>query len=298
MPDGVLLLWFILTGLSLIFVIWDSVSRTPVSWVQKLAWILVTAYTGPVGLLLYVLACRSPGPGLHDAFTRRLWKQAVNSEMHCLAGDATGIILAAFAVSYLGLPNGIDLILEYLSAFAVGLLVFQAMMMNVMYGDYAIAVRKTLFAETVSMNMVMVGMIPVMVILMHHLNYGDDPLHPLFWFIMGLATIAGGITAYPINFWLVRKKLKHGCMTLPEPGRPAPDAGHRSMEGMATTAADMMSGARMKGMNHAAIGKEGYARQMRSLPLRRMIAVVVLTFGCLLFAAGFTSLFLAPITFR
>src|SRR5262245_8580310 len=126
MLDGVLLLWFILTGLSLVFVIWDSIANTPVSWVQKLAWILVTAYTGPVGLFLFLLACRSPGPGLHDAFTRPQWKQAVNSEMHCLAGDATGIILAAFVVSWLGLPNGIDLILEYLSAFVVGLLVFQA----------------------------------------------------------------------------------------------------------------------------------------------------------------------------
>lgn len=196
MLDGVLLLWFILTGLSLTFVLWDSLTNTPVSWVQKLAWILVTAYTGPVGLFFYLLACRNPGPELHGRFTESHWKQAINSEMHCLAGDATGIILAAFVVSYFGLPNGIDLILEYLSAFVVGLFVFQALMMKSMYdNDYGKAVRKTFFAETVSMNMVMVGMIPTMVVLMHHLEYGDDPLDPLFWFIMGLATIVGGVTA-------------------------------------------------------------------------------------------------------
>jgi hypothetical protein len=71
MLDGVLLLWFILTALSLAFVVWDSVTNTPVSWVQKLAWILVTAYAGPIGLFFYLLACRNPGPGLHDAFTAR-----------------------------------------------------------------------------------------------------------------------------------------------------------------------------------------------------------------------------------
>lgn len=196
MLDGVLLLWFILTGLALIFVIWDSITNTPVSWVQKLAWILVTAYTGPIGLFLYMLSCRNPGPRLHGVFTLPHWKQAVNSEMHCLAGDATGIILAAFVVFYFGLPNGIDLIFEYLSAFVVGLFVFQALMMKAMYGDYATAVRKTFFAETVSMNMVMVGMIPAMVILRHHLG-GDDPMQPLFWFVMGMAAIAGGVTAYP-----------------------------------------------------------------------------------------------------
>lgn len=297
MLDGVLLLWFILTGLSVIFVIWDSISNTPVSWVQKLAWILVTAYTGPIGLFLFLMACRNPGPGLHDAFTRPHWKQAVNSEMHCLAGDATGIILAAFVVSYFGLPNGIDLIFEYLSAFVVGLFIFQALMMKGMYGDYATAVRKTFFAETVSMNMVMVGMIPTMVILMHHLPYGDDPLHPLFWFIMGLASIAGGITAYPINSWMVRNKLKHGCMTLPEPGQPAPDIGHKSMEmagqgeGMA-----MPAGGKMEGM--AMGGGEGHAMQMGSLPLPKMLAIIALTFACLPAAGWITSAFFAPITFR
>lgn len=284
MLDGVLLLWFILTGLSLIFVIWDSITNTPVSWVQKLAWILVTAYTGPVGLFLFLVACRSPGPGMHTAFTRAHWKQSVNSEMHCLAGDATGIILAAFVVSYFHLPNGIDLIFEYLTAFVVGLLVFQAMMMRSMYGDYASAVRKTFFAETVSMNMVMTGMIPTMVILMHHLN-GDDPTHPLFWFIMGLAAVAGAITAYPINSWMVRNKLKHGCMTLPEPGRPAPHAGHRSMEGMA------MADGEMEGMG------EGHAMHMGSLPMSKMIVIIVATFACLLLAAWITSVFFAPITF-
>jgi hypothetical protein len=293
MLDGVLLLWFILTGLSLIFVVWDSITNTPVSWVQKLAWILVTAYTGPIGLFLYMLACRNPGPRLHGVFTLPSWKQAVNSEMHCLAGDATGIILAAFVVFYFGLPNGIDLIFEYLSAFVVGLFVFQALMMKAMYGDYATAVRKTFFAETVSMNMVMVGMIPAMVILKHHLGGGDDPLHPLFWFIMGLAAIAGGFTAYPINAWLVRNKLKHGCMTLPEPGQPAPNIGHKSMEGMA-----MPDGGKMEGMDMPGEGGEDHPMQMGSLPLPRMIAIIIATFACLLLAAWITSIFFAPITFR
>ena len=120
MLDGILFLWFTLTGLAVVFVIWDSITSTPTSWVQKLAWILVTVYTGPIGLFLYLLACRSPGRGMHDAFTQVHWKQSVNSEMHCLAGDATGIIFAAFVVSYFGLPNGIDLIFEYVSAFIVG----------------------------------------------------------------------------------------------------------------------------------------------------------------------------------
>jgi hypothetical protein len=244
--------------------------------VQKLAWVLVTAYTGPVGLFLYLLACRSPGRGLHDAFTKAHRKQSVNSEMHCLAGDATGIIVAAFVVFHFGLPNGIDLVFEYVSAFVVGLLIFQALMMKGMYGDYATAVKKTFFAETVSMNMVMVGMIPAMVILMHHLPGGDDPYRPTFWFVMGMAAIAGAFTAYPINSWMVRHHLKHGCMTMPGADGPAPELGHQSMEGM-----DM---------------SEDTPMQMGSLPPAKAVAVIIATFACLLLAAWITTFF-APINF-
>ena len=47
MFEGIMIVWFLLTGLSLVFAIYDLASNTPVSWVQKLAWILVIAYTGP-----------------------------------------------------------------------------------------------------------------------------------------------------------------------------------------------------------------------------------------------------------
>lgn len=166
MLDGAMAIWFVLTGLSLIFVVWDSISNGVTSWVQRTAWILVTAYTGVFGLFFYLLTCRRPFSGGHDRYTAATWKQALNSEMHCLAGDATGILIAAVAVSSLALTNGWDVAVEYVAGFVCGLFIFQALMMRGMYqGDYLMAVRKTVFAETVSMNFVMAGMIPVMVLL-------------------------------------------------------------------------------------------------------------------------------------
>jgi len=186
---------------------------------MKLAWVLVILYTGPIGLLIYLLSCRQPMPGTHDAFIADHWKQAVGSLLHCVAGDATGVIISAAIVHQFGLPNGLDLVIEYLSAFVAGLLVFQALFMLAMYGGhYWLAVRKTFFAETVSMNMVMVGMLPVMVVLMHTLPGANDPRHALFWGVMSLATLAGMATAYPINSWLVAKGLKHGMLSaIPAP---------------------------------------------------------------------------------
>jgi Domain of unknown function (DUF4396) len=121
-----------------------------------------------------------------------------------------------------GFPNGIDLIFEYAAAFLFGWMVFQALFMRSMLGgDYALALRKTFFAEFVSMNMVMVGMIPAMVILMHALPESRNPLHPLFWGVMSAATLAGGFTAYPTNSWMVRRSIKHGMMSAPQKVVPA-----------------------------------------------------------------------------
>jgi hypothetical protein len=210
--EGILLLWFVMVGLSLAFVSYD-VRVAPIDWVQKLGWILVVAYTGPLGLFFYLLTCKSPGKGLHAIYTKPTWKQSINSEVHCLAGDATGIIFAAIVLSFFQINNGTELILEYIAAFICGWVIFQAGMMKNMYADYWQALKKTFFAETVSMNCVMIGMIPTMILMMHYLEYGHTPAHASFWFSMSIATIIGGITAYPVNKYLVTKRLKHGCMT-------------------------------------------------------------------------------------
>jgi hypothetical protein len=214
MVGGALVLWYILTGLSLIFLIYDLETNTPAQWVMKLAWVLIVLYTGPLGLFIYTLSCRQPLDGTHDMFIAPHWKQSVGSLMHCVAGDATGIIVGAIITFHIGLPNGIDLIFEYIMAFIVGLLIFQALFMKSMAGgDYIEAVKKTFFAETVSMNFVMVGMIPVMAILRMKVPGGDDPKGLMFWGISSLATIAGAVAAYPVNSWLVGSGLKHGMMS-------------------------------------------------------------------------------------
>jgi hypothetical protein len=65
MLDGVMLLWFLLTAASLLFVAVD-IRATPESPVLKWGFVLLTAYTGVVGAFLYVLGCREPLPGLHE----------------------------------------------------------------------------------------------------------------------------------------------------------------------------------------------------------------------------------------
>ena len=224
--DYVVFAWLIVAIGSAAYVAYDQFRHNPEAPVMKWGFVLVTLYMGPVGLLLYVMADKEPAPGQHEAFVKPLWKQGVGSTVHCVAGDATGIILAAAVTALLGFPMWIDVIVEYVAGFAVGLFIFQALFMRgMMGGSYAENVRRSFIPELLSMNLMMAGMAPVMIFLM----MGRDmramwPTEPLFWFVMSLGVVVGFAVAYPVNLWLVAKNLKHGLMTVRKPRRENPVA--------------------------------------------------------------------------
>ena len=239
--DIALWIWFSLTALSVIYVAWDLITRTPEMKVMKWAWILVTLYTGAVALVLYTLSCREPTRIAHEKFIAPLWKQTIGSTIHCIAGDATGIIVATAVTVMLGLPMGVDAVVEYIAGFAFGLMIFQALFMREMLGgSYWHALKATALPEWLSMNAMMAGMIPIMIVLMTKDMRAMKPTSLRFWGVMSLATLLGAALAYPANWWLVKHQLKHGMETARALGKggtkvPAgtPASGHESnMAGM------------------------------------------------------------------
>jgi hypothetical protein len=116
--DVVVLIWVVLTLASTAYVAWDAFANNPELTVMKWGWVLVTLYTGLLGAVLYVMSCKEPRPGTHERFISPLWKQGVGSTIHCVAGDATGIVFAATITALIGFPMWIDLIVEYAFGFA------------------------------------------------------------------------------------------------------------------------------------------------------------------------------------
>ncbi|WP_411970652.1 DUF4396 domain-containing protein [Mesorhizobium sp. CA14] len=173
------------------------------------------ALYGPARPAALCAGRQGTAPGEHEAFTKPLWKQGVGSTIHCVAGDATGIILAAVVTATLGLPMWLDLIVEYLAGFAFGLFIFQSLFMkSMMGGSYWENVKKSFLPEFISMNFMMAGMAPVMSFLMMGRDMrAMEPTELLFWGVMSLGVIAGFTLAYPANVWLVARGLKHGLMT-------------------------------------------------------------------------------------
>jgi FtsP/CotA-like multicopper oxidase with cupredoxin domain len=284
--------WLIIAVLSAAYVAWDQFHGNPEPAVMKWGFVLITLYMGPIGLLLYVMADKEPAPGAHEAFVRPLWKQGVGSAVHCVAGDATGIILAAVIVSLIGLPMWADIIIEYLAGFLFGLLIFQALFMRkVMGGSYLQNVRKSFMPEFISMNAMMSGMAPVMVLLM----MGRDmramwPGEPLFWFVMSLGVTAGYAVTYPVNVWLVSRGMKHGLMTVragdaagqsdEKPGAGKPAATHAAMAGMHEPDAH-------QGGNGSALPASHGLHDSSKAPTRAQL-IAVTCFTALMLIAGMT----------
>ncbi len=218
MLNGVMLLWFLLTALSLLFVVVD-IRTTPASPVLKWGFVLLTAYTGPLGAFLYVLGCREPLPGLHERYVATRWRQVLGSTMHCVAGDGLGILVGAVIASLFHLPKTTDIALEYVLGFGFGWSIFQSLFMrNMAGGSYRRALSSTFFPELLSMNFLMAGMVPAMTLAMASNAVSHDPSGPSFWFVMSMALLVGFITAYPMNWWLVSRHMKHGMMTVRPPG--------------------------------------------------------------------------------
>jgi hypothetical protein len=300
MIDGIMLLWFVLTALALVFVAID-IRSTPESPVMKWGFVLVTAYTGVFGAFLYVLGCREPLPGTHERYVDVRWRQVLGSTMHCVAGDGIGILVGAAISTSLALRGPVEVALEYVLGFAFGWTIFQALFMRDMAGgSYTRSLSSTFIPELLSMNLLMAGMVPTMMILQSMLAPMAGPTAPVFWFVMSMALLAGFIVAYPMNWWLVAYNLKHGMLTIRPPEMKMgemkmadmkPDAtitpagahehaGHTAMAGAA------MSGMTMTGTTMTgAVAGAGHGNEMasgmnhcRRTPVPSVLVMAVLSF--------------------
>ena len=122
------------------------------------------------------------------------------------------------------------------------------------------------------MNCLMAGMIPLAMILKSRIPGATSPLSPAFWFVMSMALMTGFIAAYPMNWWLVARRLKHGMLTV----RRAVAGAHEGMAGMQhqSQGACHQMGAIPKHSGHAA-------------PAVAAITIgIVIVLSCLIMAAG------------
>ena len=176
---------------------------------------MVTAYTGVIGAFLYVVGCREPLSGLHERYISEKRRQVLGSTIHCVAGDGIGILVGAVIGSVVHVSPFVDVAIEYSLGFLFGWAIFQSLFMRDMAGgSYRRSLVTTFIPELLSMNLLMTAMIPISTISLTNLPRGHDPFGGVFWFIFSMALLGGLGMAYPMNWWLVSRHLKHGMMTV------------------------------------------------------------------------------------
>ncbi len=125
------------------------------------------------------------------------------------------ILVGAVIGSIVHVSPFVGVAIEYSLGFLFGWTIFQSLFMRDRAGgSYRRSLASTFIPELLSMNLLMTAMIPISTISMANLPGGHNPLGGVFWFIFSMALLGGLGMAYPMNWWLVSRHLKHGMMTV------------------------------------------------------------------------------------
>jgi len=218
----------LLAGLCALVIVFDMLrGNRQHMWIMNIVWPVTALYAGPLALWAYFtagrqstrramqLASRQNRPPA--AQSRPLWQSAGLAASHCGSGCTLGdllgegCILTLLPLTLWGHRIFAAWVVDYALAFLFGI-AFQYFTITPMK---QLAPRQglaaALKADSLSLTAWQAGMygwmaVVVFAIFGHELPKAD----PVFWFMMQLAMLAGFLTSYPVNWWLVKSGIKEG----------------------------------------------------------------------------------------
>ena len=234
MSQSLVLVSWLSIATALICALWiaqDCLRRPQHMAIMNAVWPLCALFGSLPLLWFYLRHGRAPRPrdrghmqghGQETPFPIAVAKGALQCGSGCTLGDVLAETLAAMAPAVL-LAFGWQTVfserifavwmLDFVFAFVIGI-VFQYFSIAPMRGlGLRDGLKAALKADTLSLTAWQVGMYGLMAIAVFGVYrpiFGTEPgaASPVFWFTMQLAMIAGFATAYPMNWWLIRKGLK------------------------------------------------------------------------------------------
>lgn len=193
-------------------------------WIMNVVWPLTALYSGLIGLWAYYRFGRLSSDAAHrnaqahgdtpPAKAKPFWQTTAVAATHCGSGCTLGDLLSEWFVVLVPLSLFGERIfgtwaLDYAVAFAFGI-AFQYFtikpMKQLSAGE---GLKAAIKADTASLTAWQVGMYGWMAIVTF-LIFGHElpKTGPLFWFMMQIGMLAGFLTSYPVNWWLIRQGVK------------------------------------------------------------------------------------------
>ncbi|MEG0136688.1 MAG: DUF4396 domain-containing protein [Cetobacterium sp.] len=187
--------------------------------IMNLVWPINGLWAGIFGLWAYFTIGKHRGMNMDmsssDNKYSKFWQGVVADTLHCGAGcslaDLIGpwIFLSFPFMIYNNLTFG-EWTLEYILALITGV-TFQYAAISSMTKEKGIGVwLRALKIDFLSLTSWQVGMYGWMALVIFVWFGRLSPFSPEFWFMMQIAMACGFITAYPINWWLVKTGIKMG----------------------------------------------------------------------------------------
>ncbi|SBW01894.1 Integral membrane protein [uncultured Alphaproteobacteria bacterium] len=206
----------------------DQARRPPHMWIMALVWPLTALFGSVLWLAAYFAWGRGapPGPEPRHPPKPPFPAAVLKGASHCGAGCTLGDIVAewlALAVPAVAVGFGWGTLfaekmyavwaLDFLLAFLFGI-AFQyftiAPMRGLSPGEGLAAALKADVASISAWQVGMYGMMAIVQLAWFAPLYGGTApvASPEFWFAMQLAMLAGFVTSYPVNWWLIRIGVK------------------------------------------------------------------------------------------
>lgn len=219
------------------FILFDVISRPQRMKVMNVVWPVTALFGTVLTLWTYLHYARGSKPkalrnkaavGNEESAGRKSPFPVVVAKgtLHCGAGCTIGDILAewlAFLVPAVAVWFGWQAlfadkmyavwILDFLFAFALGLAFQYFAIVPMRSLSPAAGILAALKADTFSLLSWQIGMYGFMAfaqlyVFEHLLGHRAEVDTVEFWFAMQLAMVAGFVTAYPVNWWLIRSGVK------------------------------------------------------------------------------------------
>ncbi len=193
-------------------------------WIMNLVWPITALYAGPLALWSYFTAGRlstkrvvmeaksknEEPPGKKKPF----WQMVGLGATHCGAGCTLADIIAewtlfVFPLTLFGHKIFGSWLVDYFVALAIGI-IFQyftiAPMRGLSLGKGLVAAAKADFLSLTAWQVGMYGWMGIATFLLF--RHEIEKTNPVFWFMMQIAMLVGFLTAYPVNWWLLRAGIK------------------------------------------------------------------------------------------
>ncbi|WP_203142032.1 DUF4396 domain-containing protein [Marinobacter mangrovi] len=177
--------------------------------IMNITWPVTGLYFPVVGWWLYKRI------GLKGHGEKPLWQGVFVSTTHCGGGCTLGDTVAAPLMTLLGVTVLGSALLghfvgEFVGAYLFGILFQFLPIMSMGHGNWRSALKDAVKADTLSLVAFEIGMFGWMAIAsVLWLGLEPRPDTPQFWFMMQIGMILGFATAYPANWWLVQRGVKH-----------------------------------------------------------------------------------------